>query len=133
MANPQPKPRSRIKRILPQSLFGRALLILVVPTILIQLLATHVFYDRHWDNVSRWMARSLAGDVALLVHELNDDATQQERQDKLIMLADRLMSMKVWLEEKQGAEKFLRSGKAISPIFYRELEARLNLPFSLSL
>lgn len=49
------------KRILPQSLFGRALMILVLPTIIVQAVATHIFYDRHWDNVSRWMAASLAG------------------------------------------------------------------------
>ena len=55
-----------VKRFLPQSLFGRALLILVLPTILIQLVATYTFYDRHWKNVSRWMASSLAGETPCL-------------------------------------------------------------------
>lgn len=58
------------KRYLPKSLFGRALLILVVPTLLIQLVVAYVFFDRHWDNVSRHMSGSLAGEAAFLVAQL---------------------------------------------------------------
>ncbi len=55
------------KSFLPKSLFGRALLILVLPTVLIQLVMAYVFFDRHWDNVTRHMADSLAGETAFLV------------------------------------------------------------------
>ena len=50
---PEPKParpsrKTRLKRrLLPSSLFSRALLILLVPVILLQLLVAHIFYDRH--------------------------------------------------------------------------------------
>lgn len=120
-----------IKFILPRSLFGRALLILVAPMVLIQALATYMFYERHWDNVSRWMASSLAGEIALLVHEMND--APKARQQKLILFADRLMNIKLRLEEKNTTEKFLRSGQEVSPIFFNELEYKLNIPFSLAL
>lgn len=123
---PQP-----LKRILPQSLFGRALLILALPTIIVQLVATYIFYDRHWQNVSRWMASSLAGEIALLVHETNS-ADAQTRQ-RLIFLADKLMSIKVVLQNETEGERFLRAGRDISPIFFTELESRLNLPFSLEM
>ena len=118
-----------IKRLLPQSLFGRAFMILVVPTVLVQLMAVYVFYERHWDNVSRWMAGSLAGEIALMVHELN--GAPPEKQKELMLLAHRLMAIKVTLEPSTGTEKFIRTGRDVSPIFYDELQAHLNLPFSL--
>jgi two-component system, OmpR family, osmolarity sensor histidine kinase EnvZ len=58
---------SLLKNKLPQSLFGRALLILVLPTILVQIMAVVVFYERHWSNVQRYLSSSLAGEVALIM------------------------------------------------------------------
>lgn len=118
-----------LKRILPQSLFGRALLILAVPTILVQLVATYVFYDRHWSTVSRWMASSLAGEIALLVHEVNHAPAQ--RQQEWMRLAEKLVYVQMTLDESASQEPFLRQGQAISPVFFNELEARINLPLAL--
>lgn len=125
------EPFSLKRTLLPQSLFGRALLILVLPTIIVQLVATYIFYDRHWETVSRWMASSLAGEIALLVHEMND--ASDERQKRLALLAQKLVRMDVALEPKDESTRFLRSGKEISPIFFAELQERLSLPFSLQL
>ena len=55
------------KRILPRSLFGRSVLILVTPLILVQAVATWVFYDRLWDTVVRRLASAAAGDIALTI------------------------------------------------------------------
>lgn len=122
---------NRIKRLLPQSLFGRALLILLLPTILMQLVATYIFYERHWENVSRWMASSLAGEIALLAHEIN--GANPQKQQHMAFFAEKLMNIRVSLHHEADSEKFRRSGHEISPIFFSELESRLNLPFSLQL
>lgn len=58
------------KQFLPKSLFGRVLLILLLPTLLIQGVMTYVFFDRHWDNISRYMGGALAGEIGLLVSQL---------------------------------------------------------------
>ena len=50
-----------IKRILPRSLLGRSLMIIVTPLVLLQVISTLVFYESHWNKVSLRMARSLAG------------------------------------------------------------------------
>lgn len=55
-----------IKKLLPQSLFGRFLLIIITPVILLQVLSIYLFYDRHWDRVTRRLAISVAGDIAML-------------------------------------------------------------------
>ena len=45
--------RSWLKRLLPQSMFGRSLLLIVMPLVLLQIIATWVFYARHWETVPR--------------------------------------------------------------------------------
>lgn len=56
-----------LKRLLPKSLLGRSLLIIVVPLVLLQVVSGVIFFESHWDKVSLRMARGLAGDVAMLV------------------------------------------------------------------
>ena len=48
---------------MPQTLFGRMLIIILVPMILVRVVTIFIFYERHWDSVTRQMAASLAGDV----------------------------------------------------------------------
>ncbi len=53
-----------VKSLLPKSLLGRALLIIVTPLVLLQVVSAFVFYESHWDKVSLRLARGLAGDIA---------------------------------------------------------------------
>src|SRR5271170_6522381 len=59
--------RSRIKRLLPQTMFGRSLLLIVMPLVLVQLIATWVFYARHWETVSRRLSSDVAGDIGMVI------------------------------------------------------------------
>jgi two-component system osmolarity sensor histidine kinase EnvZ len=67
---PEIKREAWIKRILPRTMFGRSLLIVVVPLILLQAIAAWVFYDRHWAAVSWRLATGVAGDVGLVIEAL---------------------------------------------------------------
>ncbi len=58
------------KRVLPRSLFGRSLIIIILPLVLAQLIATWIFYDRHWDTVERRLATGVVGDIALTLGAL---------------------------------------------------------------
>src|SRR5437667_8300482 len=75
------RPSGWIKRILPHTMFGRSLLIVVVPLILLQAIATWVFYDRHWAAVSWRLSAGVAGDIGLLIEamKLADSATETAR------------------------------------------------------
>ena len=57
----------RYIRILPRGLFGRSLLIVMVPLVALQAVSAFVFYDRHWDDVGRRLALALGGDIAMLI------------------------------------------------------------------
>jgi len=71
--------RRWFKRVLPRSLYGRSLLILVLPLVLAQIIATWVFYDRHWDTVARRLSASVAADIALTLDSLSIADNQRER------------------------------------------------------
>ncbi len=82
----RPLPRLRLTRFLPRSLFGRSLLIVVMPLVILQVVLTYIFYERHWDSVTRWLAVGLAGEVSLLV-ELLENAEDGEARTKALQLA----------------------------------------------
>ncbi len=65
------QPRGWLKRILPRTMFGRSLLIVVMPLILLQAIATWIFYDRHWAAISWRLSTGVAGDVALMIEALD--------------------------------------------------------------
>src|SRR5260221_3112001 len=56
-----------LEHILPRSLLGRSILIIVTPIVLLQVVAAWVFYDSHWDTVTRRLAQSVAGDIATII------------------------------------------------------------------
>ncbi len=57
-----------MKRVLPRSLFGRTLLIVLVPLVVVQVVALQIFYGTHLDIVSHRLAEAVAGDIAATVH-----------------------------------------------------------------
>lgn len=56
-----------IKQHLPHSLFGRAITILIVPLVVVQLVAAYVFYDRVWETVTRRLSNAVAGEIGTVV------------------------------------------------------------------
>ena len=57
--------RGWVKRLLPQTMFGRSLLLIVMPLILAQIIAISVFYGRHWEIVSRRLSTDAASGARL--------------------------------------------------------------------
>ena len=69
----------RLRDITPKSLFGRMLAIILVPMILVQIISVSIFYERHWDWVSRHMSKNLAKDLGLLIDELGNQPSKDQR------------------------------------------------------
>ena len=56
-----------LKRFAPRTLIGRSVTILVTPMIVVQVVATWAFYDRHWDIVTKRLVSTVAGDIAMVI------------------------------------------------------------------
>lgn len=59
-----------LKSYSPRSLMGRALLIVVTPLIVLQIVSAYIFYESHWDQVSKRLSLGVAGDVVFLTELL---------------------------------------------------------------
>ncbi len=56
-----------IKNILPKSLFYRALLIVAVPVLVLQLVITVVFFDSLWIKTTKGMTRALVNEISTFI------------------------------------------------------------------
>jgi two-component system osmolarity sensor histidine kinase EnvZ len=65
---PRSTPMRLLKQVSPRGLFGRSLIIIVAPMVVLQGIVTYAFFVRHYDIVTRHMAHSVAGDVAFLTN-----------------------------------------------------------------
>jgi two-component system osmolarity sensor histidine kinase EnvZ len=59
-----------LKRYLPRGLYGRALLILVLPVLIAQGVATYVFYERHWQTVTNRLTYAIAGEIGTIAEHM---------------------------------------------------------------
>jgi len=120
----------RLRDITPKSLFGRMLAIILVPIILVQIISVIIFYERHWDWVSRHMSKNLAKDVGLLIDELGNEPSKDQRALSAIRARQYFDIIFYWLE---GG--ILQPNQVIEPQFKNfrnSLQARIKEPFYLS-
>lgn len=69
-------------RLIPNSLFIRFILIIVLPIIFAQSIATYIFYNRHWFSVSKNMAHSLANDIQV-IYNLREERTDHHNLNQI--------------------------------------------------
>lgn len=60
----------RIKQYLPKNLYARSLMIIVTPMIILQIVTTYIFFEQHWNILSRRLAGSVAGEIAFVLSQI---------------------------------------------------------------
>ena len=60
----------KLKDFLPKTIFGRSLVIIILPILILQTLVTYFFYERHWEDVGRRLVLALGGQLDFIVSEL---------------------------------------------------------------
>jgi hypothetical protein len=68
-----------VKRVLPRSLLGRSLLIILVPLVITLAVALQIFYGTHLNIVSRRLASAVAGEIASTIDALERVTTPEDR------------------------------------------------------
>src|SRR5438132_9387671 len=123
------QPRGLVKRLLPRTMFGRSLLIVVMPLVILQAIATWIFYDRHWAAVSWRLSTGVAGDIALLI-----DAIQLAPSDPAVARLLRNAAAAADLDVTFGRGETLPAPPASSGVPLEEqlvqaMQGRVNLPY----
>lgn len=112
-----------LKRYLPKTLFGRALLIIVLPVAIMQIVVAYIFFNAHWSTVTASLSDSVAADVSLAV-DLYKQAPGSERASKLNDMMQPHMELSVDLRDD---EAFLTTKRrSLFSILDKTLQRSLN-------
>ncbi len=122
--SPVKRPIKRmINRILPSTLLGRSLLIIVSPLVLVQVIATWVFYDRHYDTITKRLARGIAGDVAAVIQIMGPEPDATSRASAIQLAKD---TMLLDMAYEAGARLPVEAPEAGSSLLERKLTKALR-------
>jgi len=119
-----------LKRYMPTSLWGRSLLIIVLPVAIMQVAVTWAFFDAHWQTVTSNLAEGLAGDISWIVDSYESDPDPQtlvRLQDR----AERSLNLSVALQPGRDLPRFKRAS-LFGPVDWsikRALANRIDEPF----
>jgi two-component system osmolarity sensor histidine kinase EnvZ len=121
-------PARLVKRILPKSLFGRTLLIIVIPTFLALTVATFVFFDRHWYTTTLRLTTAVAGDVAAAI-ELLEQTTDDNGKKNVMTAVSRNMDLYIAYDEgKKLPRRVKRYANPLRDILRQSLDEKLDEP-----
>jgi two-component system osmolarity sensor histidine kinase EnvZ len=67
------------KKWMPEGLYARALLIMIVPMVVLQSVVAFVFMERHWNTVTRRLSAAVVQDVAALIDVYKDYPQDKDR------------------------------------------------------
>jgi two-component system osmolarity sensor histidine kinase EnvZ len=114
-------------------MFGRSLMIIVIPLILLQAIATWVFYDRHWAAVSWRLSAAVAGDIGLLIDALKLADSPAETAG-LLERAKAQTDLDVVISHAKTLSPALpMTGWLIEDQLNQAIQGRVNLPFRIDL
>ena len=124
---------SLLRRVAPRGLFWRSFLIMLIPLVLVQATVAYIFFERHWDTVSRQLAMDVTGDVVTIMR-MADDASGPEERAGIDRIARREMQFGVVFEAGTVLpdDSPNRFDRTIDATLHRQLEKRLTVPYHLN-
>src|SRR5258705_7986449 len=125
-----------IKRQMPKTLFGRSLLIIVLPVAIMQIAVTYIFFDEHWQTVPSRLWEGLAGDFAWAVESYTEDPSDAAFA-RLSSRAEESMGLSIALQPGRKLPVTRRDAPVLFEPFFapidrsldRALDARLDDPY----
>lgn len=122
--------RGWIRSRTPRTLFGRTLLIIVLPVAIMQVAVTYAFFDAHWHTVTARLSEGLAGDVAWAVETYEEDPSPAAFA-RLSRRAETSMGLSVTLlpAEKLPTQHRYSFFVSIDRLMQRALAEKLDRPF----
>jgi two-component system osmolarity sensor histidine kinase EnvZ len=119
-----------IKRRLPSSLWGRSLLIIVAPVLIMQGAVTWAFFDAHWQRVTARLSEGLAGDIAWASESYRDDPTPKNLASISARAEDSMQLSVAFIEDEKlpTTRRHDRLG-IVDRTLDQALDSRLDQPF----
>ena len=115
-----------IKNFLPKSLFYRALLIVAVPVLVLQLVVTIVFFDSLWIKTTKGMTRALLNEMSTLLEFYKNESYDKNEINNLFSIYQDL-NFEFVKDEKFDFNYTDRWFSPIDRTLRRELKSRFKL------
>jgi len=125
------QPFQLLKRIMPRGLYGRSLIIIVAPMVLLQVVITYVFLERHWQMVTERLSSAVVSDIALLVAASDTFREEEPGAPQLTALAWEQLEMSVSFrpDETLPLETPENSFSLLEQSLKEQIEARIGRPY----
>ena len=113
------------KKVLPKRLFYRALLIVAVPVITIQLIITIVFFDSLWIKTNKGMTRTLVNEISAFIEAYqNEENDKQDVTNLFSLFLD--LNIELIVNEKLSDQDKERWFSPIDRTLRRELKSKFS-------
>src|SRR5919198_533241 len=120
----------KLKSMMPTGLYGRALLIIIVPMVVLQSVVAFVFMERHWNTVTRRLSAAVTQDIAALIDIYSSYPQDADRNTIRRIAIDRLGLSVDFLPASEmppvGPKPFF---SLLDQALSREISQRIRRPF----
>ena len=121
-----------LRHLMPRGLFWRSFLIMMIPLILVQATVVYIFFERHWDTVSRQLAMDVTGDV-ITIMRMADGVTDPAERARIDEIARKEMQFGVVFEDGAVLPDNAppQRGSISYEMLHQQLDRRLRAPYHL--
>ena len=117
-----------LKPLMPRSLYGRFVLIIVTPILLIQIVSTWLYMERYSQQVTQRLSTAVAGEIAFIIAETEKFGGKDQRE--LFRLAAIHKNLTIRIEKDATIPTYQPTVffKFIPAIMSQQLEAKIQRP-----
>lgn len=116
----------KIKQFGPKTLYGRFVLMLLMPLLLVQIVLIYYFIDRHTDTILEGLAASIAGDIRMIIEMIE----QGSDLDHIKQLASQNLNLEInYTPNKQLSELGQHKDTWLYSYMGEALDAKLKDPY----
>lgn len=122
----------RLRDLAPYGLFGRTVLIILLPVLLVQALSTYIFFDRHWTRMTERLAYAVAGEIAAMSDQIEAAPSDRETFETLKKLMAKHLDMLATYNKGQQGENLLTEaddGPGLEDTLSRALVSQVRRPY----
>jgi two-component system osmolarity sensor histidine kinase EnvZ len=124
--------RFGVKKVLPRSLLGRSLLIILLPLVILQVVAFTIFYGSYLDVTSRRLAFAIAGEVAQAIELMHRFPGDDNRDWILYSAWQRLeVPMRYAPGAKISSNRWINQLGPMDDDLAAALQSKVGLPYTM--
>jgi two-component system osmolarity sensor histidine kinase EnvZ len=120
--------RGWFRRSMPRGLFGRSLIIIVMPVVLLQAVVTYLLFDRQWEAVTTRISRGVAAQIALFVQSYETLGPDRFAGEVVRLQETTFGLLPVVKQGEKLPEIESPAYEVLKQVFVRELSTRIGRP-----